>query len=91
MTPTEIIGAVAATLTTIAFVPQAHKVLVYKDTHSLSLGMYVIFTIGVVLWGVYGYLREDWVIIAANAITAVLCLAILVMKLRNDVLGRISR
>lgn len=91
MTPTEIIGTVAATLTTIAFIPQAHKVLVSKDTHSLSLGMYVIFTIGVVLWGVYGYLRADWVIVAANAIVAVLCLAILVMKLRNDVLGRVSR
>ena len=91
MTQTEIIGAVAATLTTIAFIPQAHKVLVEKDTHSLSLGMYLIFTTGVVLWGVYGYLRADWLIIVANAITAVLCLAILVMKLRNDVLGRVNR
>ena len=63
MTPTEIVGAVAATLTTIAFVPQAHKVLVYKDTHSLSLGMYLIFTTGVLLWGLYGYLRDDWVIV----------------------------
>jgi MtN3 and saliva related transmembrane protein len=91
MTSTEIIGALAATLTTIAFIPQAHKVLVYRDTRSLSLGMYLIFTTGVVLWGVYGFLRGDWVIIAANAITAVLCTAILVMKLRNDVLGRFSR
>jgi MtN3 and saliva related transmembrane protein len=91
MTPTEIIGAVAATLTTIAFVPQAHKVLVSRDTHSLSLGMYVIFTAGVVMWGVYGYLRADWVIVVANAIVAVLCIAILVMKLRNDVFGRVSR
>lgn len=91
MTPTEIIGAVAATLTTIAFIPQAHKVLVYKDTHSLSLGMYLIFTTGVVLWGVYGYLRADWLIIAANAINAVLCATILVVKVRNDVLGRVSR
>jgi MtN3 and saliva related transmembrane protein len=79
------IGALAATLTTIAFVPQAHKVLVYKDTHSLSLGMYVIFTSGVLLWAAYGYLRGDWVIVVANVITAVLCLAILVVKLRNDV------
>jgi MtN3 and saliva related transmembrane protein len=91
MTLTEIIGAVAATLTTIAFIPQAHKVLVYRDTHSLSLGMYVIFTTGVVLWAIYGYLRADWVIIVANAITALLCLAILFMKLRNDVLGRVNR
>jgi MtN3 and saliva related transmembrane protein len=91
MTPTQIIGAIAATLTTVAFIPQAHKVLVSGDTHSLSLGMYVIFTAGVVMWGVYGYLRADWVIVVANAIVAVLCMAILVMKLRNDVFGRVSR
>lgn len=91
MTRTEIIGAVAATLTTIAFVPQVHKVLVHRDTHSLSLGMYVIFTTGVVLWGIYGYLRTDWLILAANSINAVLCLTILVMKLRNDVFGRVNR
>ena len=91
MTPTEIVGAVAATLTTIAFVPQAHKVLVHKDTHSLSLGMYLIFTIGVLLWGIYGYLRNDWLIIAANGINAVLCSAILIMKLRNDVFGNVNR
>jgi MtN3 and saliva related transmembrane protein len=91
MTPTEIIGALAAVLTTIAFVPQVHKVLVHKDTHSLSLGMYLIFTTGVLLWGTYGYLRGDWVIVAANGVTAVLCLAIVVMKLRNDVFGNVSR
>ena len=91
MTHVEIIGALAATLTTIAFVPQAHKVLVSKDTRSLSLGMYLIFTSGVLLWGVYGYLRGDWLIIAANAINAVLCSAILIMKLRNDVFGNVNR
>jgi MtN3 and saliva related transmembrane protein len=91
MTHTDIVGAVAATLTTLAFIPQAHKVLVSKDTRSLSLGMYLIFTTGVLLWGVYGYLRGDWLIIAANSINAVLCTAILIMKLRNDVFGKVSR
>jgi MtN3 and saliva related transmembrane protein len=91
MTHVEIIGALAATLTTIAFVPQEHKVLFSKDTRSLSLGMYLIFTTGVLLWGIYGYLRHDWLIIAANGINAVLCSAILIMKLRNDVFGNVSR
>jgi MtN3 and saliva related transmembrane protein len=81
MTSTEIIGAVAATLTTVAFVPQALKAIRQRDTRSLSLGMYLIFTSGVMLWGLYGYLRGDWVIIAANAITGVLCLTILLIKL----------
>ena len=90
MTLIDIIGSVAATLTTVAFIPQVHKVLVYRDTHSLSLGMYLIFTTGVLLWGLYGYLRGDWVIITANAITAVLCLAILIIKVRNDGFGKVS-
>lgn len=90
MTHIDIIGSVAATLTTVAFIPQVHKVLVQRDTHSLSLGMYLIFTTGVLLWGLYGYLRGDWLIITANAITAVLCVAILIIKLRNDVFGKIN-
>jgi MtN3 and saliva related transmembrane protein len=87
MTPTELIGYAAATLTTVAFVPQAVKALRERDTKSLSVGMYVIFTLGVALWGVYGWLRNDWVIIGANLITGLLSLAILLTKLHNDVFG----
>ena len=79
----EFIGYAAATLTTVAFLPQAVKVLKDRDTHSLSLGMYTIFTTGVALWGVYGWLRGDWAIVVANAITGALCLAILIAKVRN--------
>jgi MtN3 and saliva related transmembrane protein len=85
MTPTELTGYAAATLTTVSFVPQAIKALRSHDTKSLSLGMYVIFTLGVALWGVYGWLRDDWVIIGANLVTGALSLAILATKLRNDV------
>lgn len=87
MMSTELIGYLAATLTTVAFFPQALKALRQNDTKSLSAGMYLIFTASVVLWGVYGYRRRDWAIVAANAITGTLCLAILIAKLRNDVLG----
>lgn len=84
MIRTQAIGFAAAALTTVAFVPQALKALKSRDTHSLSLGMYVIFTCGVILWGVYGYLRRDWAMILANTITGVLALAILIAKIRND-------
>jgi MtN3 and saliva related transmembrane protein len=85
MTMTELIGYAAATLTTVAFVPQAVKALKEHDTKSLSLGMYAIFTAGVALWGVYGYFLGDWAIVIANLITGLLSLAILLTKLRNDV------
>jgi MtN3 and saliva related transmembrane protein len=84
MNLTELTGYLAATLTTVAFVPQALKALRERDTRSLSLGMYVTFTTGVVLWAVYGYRREDWAIVLANAVTGTLCLVILGLKIRES-------
>ena len=86
MNGTDLVGYAAATLTTVAFVPQAIKALRERDTHSLSLGMYVIFTTGVVLWGIYGWLLRELVIILPNLVTGSLSLAILLAKIRNDVL-----
>lgn len=80
----EYISYAAASLTTLAFLPQAVKALREHDTRSLSLGMYAIFTTGVALWGVYGWLRGDWAIVIANLITGALCVAILTAKIRND-------
>ncbi|HEY6095146.1 MAG TPA: SemiSWEET transporter [Gallionellaceae bacterium] len=76
------IGGIAATMTTTAFIPQAWQVWRTRHTHDISLGMYVIFTGGVVLWLVYGVLMMSWPIIVANSITALLAGAVLVMKLR---------
>jgi MtN3 and saliva related transmembrane protein len=80
------VGYFAASCTTLAFLPQAVKVLRDKDTKSLSLGMYVLFTVGVGLWLAYGILKDDYVITLANAVTIILSLAILVTKIRFDVL-----
>lgn len=91
MPPSDLIGYAAATCTTISFVPQAVKALREGDTHSLSLGMYVIFTIGVLLWALYGYSRDDWAIVIANVITGALSTAILAAKVRNDVVGARER
>ena len=78
---TESIGLLAATCTTMAFVPQAIKVIRTRNTSGLSLSMYVCFTIGVSLWLVYGYLLGDTAIIVANAITIVFAAIILALKL----------
>ena len=76
------IGSVAAALTTLSFVPQAFKTFQTRDVSGISLGMYTAFTLGVALWLVYGVLISAWPVIIANAVTLVLALAILVMKLR---------
>lgn len=76
------IGYIAATLTTLSFLPQAIQVFKTKDVSSISLGMYCIFTTGVLMWLVYGALQTDWPIIVANVITFVLAFSILIMKIR---------
>jgi MtN3 and saliva related transmembrane protein len=76
------IGSIAATLTTIAFIPQAWQVWRTRHTKDISLGMYAIFTSGVALWAVYGMMIASWPIIIANCITLLLAGAVLVMKIR---------
>jgi len=82
MNPTELIGYTAAAFTTIAFIPQVLHTWRLRSARGISLGMYTIFTSGVVLWLVYGILLEAWPIIVANAITLTLALSILAMKIR---------
>jgi MtN3 and saliva related transmembrane protein len=87
MTP-ELFGYAAATCTTLAFLPQAYVAIKHRDTKSLSLGMYIIFTLGVALWLIYGLYEQDWALIGSNSITLVLAATILTTKLRYDVFGR---
>ncbi len=74
---TEFIGIVAACLTTISFLPQVILVLRTQNTQGISLGMYIAFVLGVVLWLVYGILRQDVAIMLANGLTV--CLAGIVL------------
>jgi MtN3 and saliva related transmembrane protein len=78
----DLIGYIAACLTTFSFVPQALKTFRTRDVSGISLGMYSIFTLGVALWLVYGWLLAAWPIIVANTITLSLTIGIVVMKLR---------
>ena len=74
---TETVGAAAALLTTVAFVPQVLRTLRTRDTRAISLGMYVLFSTGVALWAVYGLLIGSWPVILANAVTLALALVVL--------------
>ena len=78
----ESIGYAAATLTTVSFVPQAWYTFRTRDVRGISLGMYLLFVLGVSLWLAYGVLMVAWPIVIANAITLALASVILVMKLR---------
>lgn len=80
----ELTGYLAATLTTVSFVPQVLRTLRTRDTRAISLGMYALFSAGVALWLVYGLLLRAWPIILANLITLGLALTVLWHKLRED-------
>ena len=77
------IGYLAAILTTASFLPQAILTIRTRDTESLSLSMYSLFTLGVFCWLVYGIYISDKAIIFANAITLVLAASILSFKIYN--------
>ena len=77
----EIIGYLAAALTTASFLPQAVKTIKTKDTSSLSLGMYAMFTLGVLCWLIYGIYLGNVAIVVANAITLLLAACILSYKI----------
>ena len=79
---TELIGMIAAVLTTLSFVPQAVHILRTGQTEGISLIMYALFTTGISVWLAYGILLGALPIILSNAVTLVLAATILVLKIR---------
>lgn len=77
----QILGLAAAVFTTAANIPQTIKVIKTRSTKSLSTATYAMLFVGMLLWVIYGVLREDIPIILANAIAGLLCGIILFMKL----------
>ena len=76
------IGAIAATLTTVCFIPQAVKIVRTHQTKDISLAMYATFSTGVACWLLYGILTMQWNIIICNIVTLPLALTVLFMKIK---------
>jgi MtN3 and saliva related transmembrane protein len=79
---TTVLGLLAATGTTVSFIPQAIKILKTRDTKSISLSMYILFVSGVLLWLVYGIVKQDIPMIIANGITLIFAGIILYFKVK---------
>lgn len=77
-----LLGLAAGALTTVAFVPQVVKIWRTRSTHDISLGMFALFSTGLVLWLIYGISIGSAPIVIANTITLTLALTILYFKLR---------
>jgi len=78
----DLIGLVAGCLTTVAFVPQLLKIYATKSGRDVSARMFLIFSLGVVLWLVYGLRIRSGPVVFANLFTLVLSIVILALKFR---------
>jgi MtN3 and saliva related transmembrane protein len=76
------VGLVAATLTTIAYVPQIRRIVKTRSAHDISWWMFGIMTAGASLWLVWGVAIGATPVIAANVVTLALLALILVLKWR---------
>jgi MtN3 and saliva related transmembrane protein len=77
------IGALGAILTTVCWLPQALKIIRDRDTRALSLPTNLAFTVGILLWLVYGAALLDWPLIVSSAVTFALMAVIVALKLRH--------
>ncbi|NBS18459.1 MAG: hypothetical protein EBS74_01550 [Flavobacteriia bacterium] len=74
----EIIGLIAAILTTFAFIPQVIRIWKKRTSGGVSITMYVIMFLGICTWFVYGTLIDSFAVMVANALSGVLQLLIIV-------------
>ena len=80
----DILGFAAAFLTTAAFIPQLVRVLRLRSARDISLPTFLMFSVGVFLWLLYGINIGSKPVIASNVVTLVLSVSILILKLRFD-------
>ena len=80
----DFLGYIAATITTIAFLPQIIKTVKSKSAKDVSMGMFVLFTTGVFLWIVYGVLTTAYPVLIANTVIFCLALTQIILKIKYD-------
>ncbi|MEN9203946.1 MAG: SemiSWEET transporter [Thermostichus sp. DG_1_6_bins_120] len=78
------IGLLAATLTTSSFLPQALKTWRSQRADDFSWSYLLLFGIGILMWDVYGWLRQDAAIVIANSMTLALLSVIIFTKYRTE-------
>ncbi|MRG56679.1 hypothetical protein GF108_13940 [Phyllobacterium sp. SYP-B3895] len=78
----ELVGSLAAVITTLCWIPQIIKIMRHRETASISLVSNASLMLGVFLWLIYGMMIGSWPVIMANGVTFLLILAILGLKIR---------
>ena len=78
----EIVGSLAAVITTFAWLPQILKILRERKAGDISLVTTSALASGVFLWVVYGLAIGSVPVILANAVSLLFILGIVALKLR---------
>lgn len=84
METTQLVGLFAAVLTTVANIPQTYTIIREKSTEHISVTTYCILFSGTILWVIYGIIKKDWPIIAANSISALISLIIIILNFTSQ-------
>jgi MtN3 and saliva related transmembrane protein len=82
MDTTTILGYVAGALTTMSLVPQVMKIWKTKSARDVSLGMFLIFSVGISLWIAFGFSIHSMPVIIANSVSLLLGFVVLWMKFK---------
>ncbi|MBD2778010.1 SemiSWEET transporter [Iningainema tapete] len=77
-----ILGLLAATLTTLSFLPQLLKTWQSKSAKDVSFIMLITFNLGVFIWLIYGIYLQALPIILANGVTLFFNIIILWLKIK---------
>jgi MtN3 and saliva related transmembrane protein len=76
----QLLGFTAALATTIANFPQTYRIIKTKSTKDISVGTYILLTLGCGMWLIYAILKNDIPLLIANAISTTICTIILILK-----------
>ena len=80
----EVIGSIAAVITTFAWLPQIMKILRERQARDISLVTTASLASGVFLWVVYGLAIGSMPVILANSVSFLFIITIVGLKLRFD-------
>lgn len=80
---TDIVGLAAGLLTTVSMLPQVIQSYKSKSTKDISLPYIFLLWLGLLIWGLYGFLISSLPIILTNTISFGLASAIILLKMRH--------
>ncbi|HWI91104.1 MAG TPA: SemiSWEET transporter [Flavisolibacter sp.] len=79
---TQVIGIAAGICTSTSLIPQVVKTIKKKKAEDVSLGMLLVLATGIILWIVYGIKKNDIPIIATNAFSLLVNIAMVILGVK---------